>query len=233
MEKKNLLMLILLISVLIVSLSGISEALLIGASDYTGYRTADPGDTHYGIYATDGWGDATGGYFKISWVIDYDLSYEKPYKYEYTFDIPDVGGLSHFIIEVSRDTTVDDFFPDPGEELKMHKEQQGNPGMIFDIFGIKTNTSGLSGIQTYTIYSNRAPMWGDFYAKDGVFAGTGIDIYAYNLGLGSDPTSSPFNNWIAVPDTEIPPIPEPGTLILMILGMLGFVGIGLKWKLNK
>lgn len=230
MKRKSIFILILLISALIVSLPGTSEALLVGASDYTGYRTADPSDPHYGIHATNGWGDATGGYFKIFWVIDYNTSYPKPYKYEYTLDIPDYGGgLSHFIIEVSRDTTRDDFWPDPGDELKMHKEQQGNPDMPSDLYGIKIDASGQTGIQTYIIYSDRAPMWGDLYAKNGVLGGTGIDIYAYNFGFDLEPASSDltFNDWIVVPDTETV-IPEPATLILMFLGMIGLAGVGLK-----
>ena len=231
MERKSIFML-LLISVLMVSLLGISEALLLSVSDYTGYRTADPGDPHYGIFATDGWGDATGGYFQISWDIDYNMSYPKPYRYEYTFDIPDYGGgLSHFIIEVSKDSTRDMFWPDPGDELTIHKEQQGNLGLPSHLFGIKTNTSGQTGIQTYTIWSDKAPMWGDLYAKDGTLGGTGIELYAYNLGFGVEPTlsESSYNNWIAVPDTETM-VPEPATLVLMILGILGLVCVGFKRK---
>lgn len=224
MKKNRILVLIFLISVLTVSLPGISEAVSVGLSDYTGYRTADPSDSdHYGIYGTDVWGNASGGYFEISWVIDYNISYPAPYKYEYTFDIPDPVGLSHFIIEVSEDTTGDDFGIDPGDNLKVH-----NVGhMLPDLFGIKTITSGQPGTQTYIIYSNRLPMWGDLYASG--FSATGGEVYAYNFGFGNEPTptDSPYKNWIPVPNTVIP---EPATILLIGTGLVGLVGFRKKLK---
>ena len=77
--------------------------------------------------------------------------------------------------------------------------------------------------------SNRQPMWGDFYAKDGK-SGT-LWNYAYNTDLGvivanqqdyANPAIDAQGNAlhkILVPDT----IPEPATIGLLGLGAMAFL----------
>jgi hypothetical protein len=94
---------------------------------------------------------------------------------------------------------------------------------------------------SFSFYSDRAPVWGDFYAVDGYIwrykCGTGwYKDYnrAYNKGFGSpdsDPLAPPddgsFNCHILVPDTfdDTPggdnPVAEPSALALMVLSGLG------------
>jgi hypothetical protein len=66
---------------------------------------------------------------------------------------------------------------------------------------------------TATLVTARAPVWGDFYIKDGKTGG--IDNSAWNTGfLDADPLDLPadrsINNHVLVPDTYTTPVPEPG-----------------------
>jgi hypothetical protein len=70
----------------------------------------------------------------------------------------------------------------------------------------------------YYFTSTRAPVWGDFYMKDGKEDMS--DIYAYNTTFGTDdpldpPSNGSINYKILRPDTYTTIIPEPGTLLLL------------------
>lgn len=164
------------------------------------------------IFATDGWANIE---TYIKWVIT-DLG-TGWFKYEYEWNTPKKD-LSHIIIEVSGDTRVEDFRNfswAPTEGPKLFDVSPGNPGIPGDIYGIKfDDTKGIKF--TFSFESNRLPVWGDFYAKDG--QDNGLDVYAYNAGFSL--TDQDDGKHIAVPDTKTL-VPEPGTLMLLGFGLLG------------
>ena len=189
--------------------------------------------TGEGLVGTGAWDD---GGFIIQWEISFDDDTDL-WTYEYTFlddDSPFGNGapdpdLSHWIFELSANITTDNidelildpnFAIEPGDPTT-YGISPGNPGIPGDIYGIKTNTGTSDTFNVYTFLSPRAPMWGDFYAKDG--GGTGEDsVHVYNVGFGTDPTSSTtdFTNWIRVPDTVNGQAPEPGMLLLIGAGLV-------------
>jgi hypothetical protein len=99
-----------------------------------------------------------------------------------------------------------------------------------DIFGIKWGTDNGPTTLAITIITDRAPMWGDFYAKDGEYSGQ--KQYAYNSMFGSD-TNAPIGNgnnggWVLVPDTTVVPIPS--AVWLLSSGLIGLVGLRRKFR---
>ena len=231
---------ILLISVMLVfSMVGYGWA-----TSYSGSITVNDG-----LYGTDGWSDAM-----LSWEVNLTGSL---WTYVYTFDV-DEKGISHVINEVS----ADDPLTDENEAFSLSNIYAGttpdgtidtydstgpgnsNPGMTDPVFGIKWDIDDSEGDVLsfeWTIVTDRAPMWGDFYAKDGVYnvqEEPTIDVYAYNTGFGSD-TNAVIGNgnandgnlaWVLVPDTHC--VPEPATMLLFGTGLAGFVAIQRK-KIKK
>ena len=84
---------------------------------------------------------------------------------------------------------------------------------------------------TVSFDSDRAPVWGDFYAKNGTDT-EGTDIYLYNSGFSiADPlvpaASGSEQNHLLVPDTVA--VPAPGAVFLGSVG-LSLAGYLLKRK---
>ena len=97
-----------------------------------------------------------------------------------------------------------DFFPKTDEELNIG--DANGPLLV-----------GQSFDRTFSYTSSKAPVWGDFYIKDGSFEGH--DVYAYNSTFGTpDPTDAPadgsINYKILRPDS-ISTIPEPSSMLLL------------------
>lgn len=189
---------------------------------YTGSITG--GD---GLFGTDGWSTA---------VLDWEVSSDNDiWTYNYTFTVADKA-ISHLLFEVSDTFTADNILAGTteGYQLDVYDSSNGNPGMPGSITGLKWDVSGDFLSESITIVTDRPPMWGDFYAKDGKDSGDWV--FAYNTELGTD-TFAPIGDgnaggWALVPDTGSAPVPEPGTMLLLGAGLIGLAGVSRK-KVRK
>jgi hypothetical protein len=151
-----------------------------------------------------------------------------PWKYTYTFSHDgDKSGISHIIIETDTDFALTDLDGLTGatlESVKTHTEKPGNDGMPENIYGIRFNSIGKDVYSmTWTFWSTRAPVWGDFYAKNGG------KNYAYNYNNTSDvikgfvpndidPIASSANGSVDYHILRPGVVPEPMTLGMILLG---------------
>jgi len=187
----------------------------------------------------------------LSWVVqdgkwntstgETDPAGTEAWKYCYDFETTAQGGLSHIIIEVTP--------PDPASpeepyftannvlwasaswELKVYSPSDpgnSNPGLPGDIYGLKFAGNSATS-DTICLLSDIGPTWRDAYAKDGNAGDSGVNAM-WNAGfLVADPVDVPADGSVAYhilgPDSEPgggqPPIPEPSTLALVVLGAVG------------
>lgn len=171
-----------------------------------------------GLTATAPWNN---GIFNagLGWKVSED---EGIWTYLYGIFVP-AKKLSHVIIEVSESFTKSNILDGTtaGWELGYWGGQgNSNPGIPETLYGLKFDSNSF--LDSFQIVSNRAPMWGSAYLKDGKFFGK--DVYAYTDSFGDRSDASIYGHapagFILVPDT-VGKVPEPGSLALMSLGLLG------------
>ncbi|HAJ92353.1 MAG TPA: hypothetical protein DCO71_07055 [Gammaproteobacteria bacterium] len=187
----------------------------------------------------------------FSYTVSYDQAANEGiglWMYEYTFEVAHKD-ISHLIIEVTSGDnafTEDNIFSGTtaGYSLDTFGSQQGNsnPDIPEDMYGLKWDMGSLS--LDLVIISDRAPQWGDFYAKSGKH--DGHFVYAHNTGF-TNPDNDPqidyasvrmgnlISDHILLPDsvTGIPPgavVPVPAAIWLFGSGLLGLLGISRRKK---
>lgn len=180
------------------------------------------------------------------------------YTYNYTFSgFAQQGnnfrpGLSHLIIETSPTFGTANVLPGTSGNVSapalyaIGGNGASNPGLPGEIYGLKWNATGNGNTLSFSIVTDRDPVWGNFYANGG------RDAYAFNAGWLQllDGAQGPIDAmhmtgirqsaglggeawFIAVPDTtshggNAPgpgTLPVPGTALLLGLGVAMATGM--------
>lgn len=158
-----------------------------------------------GVFATAPWDDE----FMIAW-----NHVQVGNVFDYTYEITNLTGgalskdVSHFVFQVSDNFTLANLSGFTGGTVT-----PDSPKTFSGIFGIKVEDIPETGKVLINFQSDRMPMWGDFYVKDGNYRGH--SVYATNV----------TGYQIGVPDTQVVPLPGTGMLLLTGFGMMYFVGV--------
>lgn len=169
------------------------------------------------------------GSVSLTWVISRDDSLTGPWTYNYTLSAP-IGPIQHWILELTPGVTSSDIFNiTPGVQTQIRwfeADDPSTPGMPAPIYGINfQNINQLTHTVSFQTFIE--PVWGDFYARDGVDGGT--DNFAFNSSFAvPDPDFPPTNCSVDCkvlrPDRQVGPvIPEPSSVMLGFMGLVPFI----------
>ena len=173
---------------------------------------------------------------RISWAVTWTGT---SWNYTYDFSVDKAGAVSFLIIETSPGFTAANMWNFQGFS-------QATPGLYtIDSQGSNWNMpiGGINGIKfekfmpdddsqyiSVSFDSDRAPVWGDFYCKDGKVDGAKNAVW--NAGFtdyDTDPSDAPGNgsvgSHILRPDTETTPPPTIPEATAMVLGPSGLAMI--------
>lgn len=188
--------------------------LLIGTQSAKALSFSGSLSTPDGIFATEPW--MTDG-MVINWEVTQNADYSWDYRYWFrnaAGAIP-TKAISHMIVAISPEATLNDFWGGSGplEIQTWSGDDPSNPGMPTTLYGLKVDISS----DEYYFTSTKAPVWGDFYIKDGTLDKE--PVYAYNTTFGSpdpmDPAANGSINYKILRPDSVPMIPEPSTMILL------------------
>ena len=180
------------------------------------------------------------GNFSLSWLITHD---DGIWTYVYTATIT-TKDISHFILEVTEDLfdfnilegSSSGFAYENGNDASIQGpatyQTSGtsgtNPNMPNSIYGIKfdygTDTDAHIYSAIYTIVTDRAPVWGVFYAKDGNAGDPLPTAWSNALAYGDYRTNDglSYQDFIVRPN-GVHPVPEPSTFLLVGFGVAGLI----------
>ncbi|MGQ0633050.1 MAG: hypothetical protein ACT4QC_00415 [Planctomycetaceae bacterium] len=175
-------------------------------------------DDDFGLIATGQWESDDG--FQIDWNITLSDSV-----YTYTYKLSRDGtnaltkDLSHWQLQVSNTFTKDNILEGSTEVVEDGPALWGNegnssPDIPGELFSLKYNPTDDN---VFVLKTDRAPVWGSFYAKDGKSGGPGggVEVYAYNAGFTGADDYNPDN---VLPDGDdlgtrpavLDPVPDGG-----------------------
>jgi hypothetical protein len=229
--KKNLIVFLALAAVLLLPLAAGATMVSVPLVDGTATNTIT---NLSGVVATGGWDPATGTGFSITSTVTQfvDQTGSIVYEYDYSVTVPRKN-ISHIIIGVSQPPagtyyqfwqgTVDNHTTALTPNLYTDTSNgQSNPNLPTPpgLYGIKFPENSTSA--SITFFSYNAPVWQDFYAKDGKDGG--VKVTAWNTGFGATNASPYASNYIIGPDSTgggFVPVPVPPGVWLLGSGLLG------------